>query len=490
MKYQKKLAKVVGLAICLAFANCSGSDKDPQPEDISPEGPTPTVDEVKAFPGADGFGQVATGGRGGKVYYVTNLNDSGIGSLRDAVNRTGARYILFNISGNIELRSELKINNPNITIAGQTAPGDGITIKNYPVTIAADNVIIRYIRFRMGDTGEAEGDALWGRYQRNIIIDHCSMSWSTDEAASFYSNENFTLQWSILSESLRNSVHNKGAHGYGGIWGGQKASFHHNLLAHHDSRNPRFNGGGRSGMNGGRYSDEHVDFRNNVIYNWGNNSAYGGENGKYNMVNNYYKPGPATPSSKNKRIMQVSFESNPTWGAGYGTFYIAGNYMHNNATVTADNWNGGVDYDSSIPLAQRANVRLQAPIEYQISTEHTAEQAYEKVLAFSGASLKRDAVDLRIVENVKNRSFTAPGSRGSTNGLIDSQSDVGGWPELKSTAAPVDTDNDGMPDDWEIAHKLDPNKPEPNGRHLSTAYDNVEVYINSLVKTITEEQKK
>ena len=182
---------------------------------------------------------------------------------------------------------------------------------------------------------------------QNIIIDHCSMSWSVDETSSFYANQNFTMQWCILSESLNKSFHEKDDHGYGGIWGGDHVSFHHNLLAHHNSRNPRFNGQ-RSGVSNGIYPDEHVDYRNNVIYNWRSNSAYGGENGKYNIVNNYYKAGPATASSITRRIMQASFESDPSYGVGYGTFYIDGNHVHNNATVTANNWNGGVDYASAI----------------------------------------------------------------------------------------------------------------------------------------------
>lgn len=456
--------------------------------------PAPVKEEALAFPGAEGFGKDATGGRGGKVIYVTKLtDDNSEGTLRYAINQTGQRYILFNVSGTIALTSGLTIKNGDVTIAGQTAPGDGICLKNYPVTIAADNVIVRYMRFRMGDEKGQEGDAFGGRFHKNIIIDHCSMSWSTDECVSFYANENFTLQWCLIAESLRNSVHTKGAHGYGGIWGGKNASFHHNLLAHNDSRNPRL------GEEAGKASalTDLVDLRNNVIYNWGpTNSAYGGEAMNVNIVNCYYKPGPAT--THRERI--VSIDKNKIPGTEvydiWGKFYIDGNYVEGSPRATNDNWTYGVynQFHSSygtVSESDKAAMKLAAPLDIHNNvTTQTAQEAYQSVLNYTGASLVRDAVDKRVIDNVRNNTFTAQGSKGSTNGIIDSQNDVGGWPELKSLPAPADSDKDGMPDEWEKAHQLDPNKANTNGRNLSTAYDNVEVYINSLIKDITEAQNK
>ncbi|WP_377483941.1 pectate lyase family protein [Pontibacter toksunensis] len=489
----KYLFLVIATALSFTLANCKSKQDEPAPvveEPVAEAGPTPVSENALAFPGAEGFGKDATGGRGGKVIKVTNLNDSGAGSLRAAITATGARIILFEVSGTIELKSNLNIDNNDITIAGQTAPGDGITLKNYPVVVNADNVVLRFMRFRMGDEAQQEADALGGRFHKDIIVDHCSMSWSTDECVSFYGNENFTLQWSIISESLLNSAHAKGAHGYGGIWGGKNASFHHNLLAHHDSRNPRL------GEEAGKaYTlTDLVDLRNNVIYNWGNNSAYGGEAMNVNMVNNYYKPGPVT--TKKERILSIDKNKN----AGtevydvWGKFYINGNNVEGSTRATNDNWTYGVANQfhnsyGTVPEAEKAAMRLSEPHPIQNNvTTHTAETAYQRVLAYGGASLKRDAVDSRVIENVQNGSFTAPGSNGSNNGIIDSQQDVGGWPELISLPAPVDSDNDGMPDDWEKAQKLDPAKANANGRSLSTAYDNIEVYINSLVKDIVEAQ--
>lgn len=451
-------------------------------------------ENVPAFPGAEGSGKYVSGGRGGRVIYVTNLEDNtSQGSLRYAINQSGPRIIMFKVSGTIKLKSKLSISQPNVTVAGQTAPGDGITLRDYSVEIKTDNVILRFLRFRMGDKTAQEDDALWGRRHTNIIIDHCSLSWSTDECGSFYDNEKFTLQWSILSESLRNSVHDKGKHGYGGIWGGRGVSFHHNLLANHDSRNPRFCGS--------RYSnkpdEELVDHRNNVIYNWGANSCYAAEGGRYNMVNNYYKAGPATSSSKKARIIQAWPDdgSNNQPKGTYGTFYIDGNYMTASSSTTENNWNG-VDMSSSFstlaPGVTKDDLKSDTPYPFVAVTTHTAETAYEKILEYCGASLARDSVDRRILKDVKNGTASFPdGGNGSTNGLIDSQDAVGGWPVLVSSDAPADTDEDGMPDEWEIANNLNPEDPgDAQLKSLDGIYANIEVYINSLVADIIEAQNE
>ncbi|GAB3015856.1 pectate lyase [Niabella terrae] len=457
------------------------------------------VEEELAFPGAEGAGKRTTGGRGGKVIKVTNLNDAGTGSLRAAIEASGKRIIVFEVAGNIALKSRLQIKNGDLTIAGQTAPGDGICIQDQEVNIASNNVIVRYLRFRLGDTyvSSIESDAFWGRDLENIILDHCSMSWAIDETASFYHNKNFTMQWCMITESMNQSGHSKGAHGYGGIWGGSPASFHHNLIAHHTNRNPRFDGGLRysngSGTGVGKFGPDQVDYRNNVIYNWSGNSAYGGENGSYNLVNNYYKAGPATPSNRSSRIMQVSKDnasgaSDPSvYGVGYGRFYIDGNYVAGNATVTASNWNGGVVYDNGL---SESLVRQTTPFAAEALSPHTAQQAYDAVLTYSGASYKRDAVDSRIAGEVREGKATYTGSVSGLPGIIDTQKDVGGWPLLQAATPPKDSDGDGMPDEWESAQGLDPAVANAGGRNLSDVYDNIEVYINSLVREITENQVK
>ena len=462
----------------------------------------PIFAQLPAFPGAEGDGMYTTGGRGGKILYVTKLTDDGTtGTLRWAINQSGARIIMFKVTGIIPLTSELRIKNSNLTIAGQSAPGDGICLKNYPVVVQASNVIIRFMRFRMGDEAAAAdklagntsyswdgADAIWGRDASNIILDHCSMSWNIDECASFYDNKNFTMQWCILAESLRNSVHSKGAHGYGGIWGGEPATFHHNLLAFHDSRNPRFCGS--------RYTNspatEKVNFTNNVIYNWGSNSGYAGEGGYYNMMNNYYRSGKATKTSNGVyyRIFSPNADdgSNTQPKGVWGHFHLSGNIMINTPSVTENNWLGfqpsGTYSDSiksEVPFEFPPYLRLQR-----------ADSAYLSVTSFAGASLKRDAVDTRIVNNVLNGTVTVTsGSNGSTGGFIDSQADVGGWPEYTYDPAsvPSDTDADGMPDDWETSKGLNPNDAtDGSTKTLDGQYTNVEVYLNELAAPVVNRQ--
>ncbi len=432
-----------------------------------------------AFPGAEGFGKYATGGRGGIVLEVTNLNEAGPGSLRAAIENSNTRTIVFRVSGTIYLQSVLQIRNNNVTIAGQTAPGDGITLAGYNLRVDADNVIIRYIRARLGDINAQEADAFSCRDQNNIIIDHCSFSWSVDETASAYGNHNFTMQWCIISESLYSSVHYKGEHGYGGIWGGSKASFHHNLLAHHSSRNPRFNGA--------RYYanwDEFVDHRNNVIYNWGGNSAYGGEpsdldlrKAGINMVANYYKPGPATRTGS---LSYKIVEPDPQ-GTVYSNWYIDSNYVFGNSNATGDNWTYGVQ---GVTDEVKAQIKSATPFPFDFTTRHTAEEAYDAVLQQAGASLpRRDTIDNRIVWEVANKTALYGGATfGAGKGIIDSQDDVGGYPVLFSAPALSDRDHDGMPDQWETDNGLNPdNASDRNGDANTDGYTNLEEYLNSIV---------
>lgn len=442
--------------------------------------------QVPAFPGAEGYGKYTVGGRGGKVYVVTTLEDYDKGetpiegSFRRAVEKKGSRTIVFAVAGNIYLKRKLDITKDSITIAGQTAPAPGVCICGHQVRIKANQVVLRYLRFRLGDINQEESDALSsnastekGRFN-DIIIDHCSVSWSTDECASFYGNERFTFQWNIVSESLRKSIHAKGSHGYGGIWGGKGASYHHNLLAHHDSRNPRFDHPGVGDIAGV------VDFRNNVIYNWGNNSAYGGQCRTINIVNNYYKPGPATAKSKRSRIFA------PEAGVGdalygYGKYYVNGNFVVGDKTATKNNWAGGVqqirkDIDPLVFSYDTIRMKEEFPAADIPYTD--AETAYNQVLAHVGASLYRDEVDSRIIEEVRKGKATY-----GENGLIDSQEQVGGFPILEQTGTvPADTDIDGMPDEWETTNGLNPHdKKDSAGYNLSEQYTNLEMYINSLV---------
>ena len=457
--------------------------------------------QAPAFPGAEGVARLTTtGGRGGRVIHVTNLNDSGTGSLRAACSASGARIVVFDVSGIIELRSALKINNDNITIEGQTAPGDGICLKNYTFNINCNNAIVRFIRSRMGDEAEYEDDAMnaWHHddsKKKNVIIDHCTMSWSVDECGSFYGIENLSVQWCMLSESLVNSVHTKKAHGYGGIWGGKNAAFHHNLLAHHTSRNPRFDHDYVSSLKGP------IDFVNNVIYNWRDNSSYGGESAnttgeyrKINMINNYYKAGPAT--NPKERIVNPTTKCTNCTGESTGLknivpghFYVSGNYVYGYPAITADNWSGnGVrPDDTSKKSAIKSDTRFVADNSDQLLTMHPAETAFSQVLQYAGASYVRDDIDTRIAQEAETGTYTYTGSNGSTGGMIDTQGDVGGWPVYRTTEKLTDTDGDGMPDIWEEAVGLNKNSnSDANIYSLDPRgyYTNIEVYCNALVEDL------
>ncbi len=442
----------------------------------------PVISQTIAFPRAEGGGKFTSGGRGGKILFVDNLKDKGDGSLRKAIEQKGPRTIIFRISGNIELKKPIYIKNGDLTIAGQTAPGDGICLKNFGIEIEADNVIIRYIRVRPGDKIPGAKDAISGLRNKDIIIDHCSFSWANDEVASFYENENFTLQWCIISESLHQSSHYKGNHGFGGIWGGLNASFHHNLISDHTSRNPRFHGS--------RYNNnpetEKVDFRNNIIYNWGYNSIYGGEEGYYNIVGNYFKAGPATRENVRNRILNLTQEffnakyNKDTLRAGW--FFIENNIVEGNPDISANNWDGGIQVKGWNKTILNQS-KLNAPVEHTPINSEDAKTSFVKVLQSAGASLSRDDVDQRIIKETKNGTEKYGKSfMGGGKGIIDEPEDVGGWPDLKTLTPPIDSDNDGMPDNWENKNGLNPQNKDHNDFKLDKNYTNIEVYINSIIK--------
>ncbi len=458
--------------------------------------------QVPAFPGADGYGRYTTGGRSGQVYYVTTLEDNNNqGSLRYGVTRLKNATILFKVSGTIHLKSQLKISGSNLTIAGQSAPGDGICIAGYPVSVSGNNIIVRYMRFRMGDwslsADDADGaDAFGGRFCKNIIVDHCSISWSTDECASFYANTNFTMQWCIVSESLRKSLHSKGAHGYGAIWGGFGASYLNNLLIHHDSRTPRFGTGNR-----GIPADHFTDMRNNVIYNWSGNGCYGAEGMSVNIINNYYKPGPATTSSAKNRFIGIDdATSSDKTTSIWGKFYITGNYNSKYTSVNANNWNGVKINTSDLINGKATKDDVRSDIELGETPElhqRTAQECLTPVLNYAGCSFHRDEIDKRLTTECKNGTYTFKGESANKGGIIDkledlkpakAGSDWSPWPTLNSETAPTDSDSDGMPDEWETANGLNPNNASDRNQLNGEGYTQLEVYLNSLVADITTAQ--
>ena len=470
-------------------------------------------EKLPAFPGAEGFGRYVTGGRGGDVYHVTSLADDGsVGTFRWACNQKGNRTIVFDVSGTIHLTSALNLSQGNVTIAGQSAPGMGICIADYPFSIHSNNVILRYLRFRLGNTYVTENgadgwDGLGAMDQSDIIVDHCSVSWSIDECLSIYGVKNATVQWCISSQSLRNAGHSKGAHGYGGNWGGSGITYHHNLMAHHESRVPRL---------GPRYTtqlDERMDMRNNVLYNWAGNGCYGGEAMKVNIVNNYYKPGPATAqlgTTKQMRIAAIGIRTNsyvtsypdykPTLHV-WGKFYVNGNVNSKHSALTKNNWQYGMynqidasGCDNTYTQATKDSIKLTEPIDFMHVTTHSAEEAYQKVLLYAGCSKKRDSYDNLIISDTQNGKATYTGD-GNNPGIINSQDDNcpadadanwSAWPDLGESKAAIDSDGDGMPDSYEDLNGLDSGDPKDGAQVASNGYTNLENYLNGLVKDITE----
>lgn len=502
---------------------------------------------VPAFPGAEGHGRYVTGGRGGKVIHVTTLEDDKNGeiegSLRWAMKQEGPKTIVFDVSGYIDLKAQLNVTS-NTTIAGQTAPEGGITLRYYTLYFGScDNVIVRFIRSRRSQVKDVNdgADATWGRNRHDIILDHCSFSWSIDEVASFYDNRNFTMQWCTLAEGLANPGHTKGEHSYGGIWGGKDASFHHNMIAHVQNRAPRFNGARyhKDVYDKTKYENtvdaERVDFRNCLIYNWGKgNGCYGGPGGGYiNMVNNYYKAGPGTKNKKRVTTVTVSSSGNsdkkhPEHYGYTSRYYINGNYVAAASSPENYDWQG-VDYDSGVvtidgekymkaeshlfgenaPYVKDGNgkdvlrIRLDEPIGAGTVTTHSAQQAFDNILAHCGASLYRDAVDARYMEEARTGTVTflgdtpLNGKQSNTKGIIDFINNPDGeqnpktasYPELASNVRPdgYDSDGDGMPDAWETANGLDPQEAaDGNAKTVDPRgiYTNLEVFLSSLVENV------
>ena len=436
---------------------------------------------IPAFPGAEGAGAYTRGGRGGRIIEVTNLDDGGPGSLRAAIEAEGARIVIFRISGIITLEKVLTISNPYITVAGQTAPGDGICIRGQTTEINTHDVVLRYLRFRRGNIKD-RNDALGGYPVGNIIVDHCSASWGLDENLSLYRYmkkmpdgkakkmpaENITIQWCISSEAL--DLNN---HAFGATWGGKNCSFHHNLFACNTGRNPSIGWG------------DHFDFRNNVLFNWRHRTVDGGDaSSMVNIVANYYKPGPAVNKGAIRyRICRPQHLDMHSEAQRDGKWYVAENFVVGNPKVTSNNWDGGVQFDDAETEAEVKalikKVRSTTPVPAVPITQQSAEQAYILVLTQAGATLpKRDPVDIRIINIV------LEGKPTYKNGIIDIPSDVGGWPEYKSAPVPVDSDHDGTPDSWEKKFGLKWSDPADGAKDIDDdGYTNVEEWLNGTDPT-------
>ena len=474
-----------------------------------------TTPTLPAFPTAEGFGKFASGGRGGKVVEVTNLDDSGEGSLRWALTEAGRENatIVFRVSGIIDIgpnpqrknENSIRVRLKNVTIAGQTAPGEGILLRGGKLNLGgSDNVIIRNLRARLGvredsTRSRAEnfipGGAIGIENATNIIIDHCCFGWSGEENMTLYDNHFTTVQWCIVHEGLHAAGHPKGARGYGCQWGGSPATFHHNLLAHNDSRSPRINGASNERQDRNVF----LEYCNNVNYNWGRqNSCYGGENEagplsshECNFTGNYYKPGPARQSPS--FFIELSAARKGKTLNGPSIWYLEGNCMEGNDSASADNWllvSNKTGYDvgamrAASPLApSAAYTRLEPSVVddyalYRTPTEPAA-IAYSRVLAHVG-TIRRDAVERRIVDEVRTGTARYKGSSGK-GGIIDSPADAEGWPAYPTAEPVVDEDHDGMADDWERAHGFDPTNPD-DGAMVASAegYTALEIYLNSLM---------
>lgn len=417
---------------------------------------------IPAFPGAEGAGALTSGGRGGRVIAVTSLADSGPGSLRAAVEAAGPRIVVFRVSGIIDLQSDLVITHSRLTLAGQTAPGDGICLRGRSLRVqGAEDIIIRHLRIRPGAGSGEPLDGVEVRDSRNVILDHCSLSWTIDEALNtWHGVENLTVQWCLIAEPLNRSVHPKGAHGYGASIGGRNASYHHNLFAHATARNPSVAGNHLE-------HTVNLDFRCNLVFNWQHRTC-DGKPVSANLLNNYFKPGPATSPAVRRRIARLDDTQS---AYGYPSrWHIGGNFMEGAPDVTADNWRG-VELDKNVTLAANRSIE---PFPVAPVTTQPAAEAYALVLRQAGATRpRRDAVDERIVREV------ASGTATQGNGIIDSTDQAGGWPLYRSLPAPVDTDHDGMPDAWERRHGLNPANPADGiGDPDKDGYPNLEEFIN------------